>query len=30
MNFAFEPGDAPSLPINGSSHRFPVHRIYCV
>jgi len=30
MNFAFEPSDVPSLPINGSSHRFPVHRIYCV
>jgi fumarylpyruvate hydrolase len=30
MKFAFEPGEVPSLPINGSSHRFPVHRIYCV
>ena len=30
MNFAFDPGDRPSLPIVGSHHRFPVHRIYCV
>ena len=30
MKFAFDPGAAPSLPINGSSERFPVHRIYCV
>ena len=30
MKFAFDPGVAPSLPINGSSERFPVHRIYCV
>jgi fumarylpyruvate hydrolase len=30
MNFAFEPGKTPSLPINGSDQRFPVHRIYCV
>ena len=30
MTFAFEPGAAPSLPIHGSHHRFPVHRIYCV
>jgi fumarylpyruvate hydrolase len=30
MNFAFEPGETPSLPINGSDQRFPVHRIYCV
>jgi fumarylpyruvate hydrolase len=30
MKFAFDPGEPPSLPINGSSHRFPVHRIYCV
>ena len=30
MKFAFDPGEVPSLPINGSSQRFPVHRIYCV
>jgi fumarylpyruvate hydrolase len=30
MKFAFEPGDTPSLSINGRSERFPVHRIYCV
>jgi fumarylpyruvate hydrolase len=30
MKFAFDPGETPSLAINGSTHRFPVHRIYCV
>ena len=30
MKFAFDPGETPSLPIDGSDHRFPVHRIYCV
>ena len=30
MNFAFDPGDRPSVPINGADHRFPIHRIYCV
>jgi fumarylpyruvate hydrolase len=30
MKFAFDPGERPSLPIIGSDHRFPVHRIYCV
>jgi len=30
MKFAFDLGATPSLPINGSSERFPVHRIYCV
>jgi fumarylpyruvate hydrolase len=30
MKFAFDPGAVPSLPIDGSSERFPVHRIYCV
>jgi fumarylpyruvate hydrolase len=30
MSYAFELGDRPSLPIVGSSHRFPVRRIYCV
>ena len=30
MTFAFDPGEAPSLPIDGSSKRYPVHRIYCV
>jgi fumarylpyruvate hydrolase len=30
MSYAFELGDRPSLPIAGSSHRFPVRRIYCV
>jgi fumarylpyruvate hydrolase len=30
MKFAFDPGPAPSLPINGWNQRFPVHRIYCV
>lgn len=30
MTFAFDPGASPSLQINGSDTRFPVHRIYCV
>jgi fumarylpyruvate hydrolase len=30
MRYAFDPGAVPSLPINGSGERFPVHRIYCV
>jgi fumarylpyruvate hydrolase len=30
MKYAFTPGEVPSLSINGSSERFPVHRIYCV
>jgi fumarylpyruvate hydrolase len=30
MKYAFDPSATPSLPINGSSERFPVHRIYCV
>lgn len=30
MKFAFDPGETPSLPINGRTERFPVHRIYCV
>jgi fumarylpyruvate hydrolase len=30
MTYAFDLGERPSLPINGSSHRFPVRRIYCV
>lgn len=28
--FAFTPPAAPSVPIAGSTQRFPVHRIYCV
>jgi fumarylpyruvate hydrolase len=30
MSFAFDPGSWPSVPINGRTDRFPVHRIYCV
>lgn len=30
MSFAFQPADQVSLPIAGSSLRFPVHRVYCV
>jgi fumarylpyruvate hydrolase len=30
MNYAFNPGDWPSVAINGRADRFPVHRIYCV
>jgi fumarylpyruvate hydrolase len=30
MPFLFDPPAIPSLPIAGSSARFPVHRIYCI
>ena len=30
MNFVFDPPTQPSLPVIGSSSRFPVRRIYCV
>ena len=30
MSYLFNPPTPPSLPIHGSSERFPVHRIYCV
>jgi fumarylpyruvate hydrolase len=30
MPFAFDPSAIPSLSIEGSSARFPVHRIYCI
>ena len=30
MNFVFQPAPVVSVPVVGSAHRFPVHRIYCV
>ncbi|HEX6613655.1 MAG TPA: fumarylacetoacetate hydrolase family protein [Rhodanobacteraceae bacterium] len=30
MHYAVEPAPIPSLPIQGSDARFPVHRIYCI
>lgn len=30
MTYVFDLGERPSLSVNGSSHRFPVRRIYCV
>ena len=30
MPFLFDPPPAPSLPVQGGSTRFPVHRIYCI
>ena len=30
MSFLFDPFAVPSLPIEASSARFPVHRIYCI
>jgi len=30
MSFVFDPPAVPSLPIQGSDARFPVHRIYCI
>ena len=30
MSFAFQPAPVVSVPVLGSSDRFPVHRIYCV
>lgn len=30
MSFVFDPPVVPSLPIQGSDARFPVHRIYCI
>lgn len=30
MSFLFDPPAVPSLPIQGSDARFPVHRIYCI
>ncbi|WP_159911851.1 fumarylacetoacetate hydrolase family protein [Pantoea sp. 18069] len=30
MRYVFTPADVASLPVVGSTERFPVHRIYCV
>ncbi|QDL37918.1 fumarylacetoacetate hydrolase family protein [Rhodoferax sediminis] len=30
MSYVFNPAPTVSLPINGKTERFPVHRIYCV
>ena len=30
MSFVFDPPTVPSLPIQGSGARFPIHRIYCI
>ena len=30
MNYVFPPREIPSIEIQGSTERFPVHRIYCV
>ena len=30
MSLVFDPPLVPSLPVHGSSARFPVHRIYCI
>ena len=30
MTFLFTPHSAPAIPLQGSDHVFPVHRIYCV
>lgn len=30
MSYVFPPAPVPSVPVAGSSARFPVHRIYCV
>src|SRR3712207_2666131 len=28
--YVFEPLERPSLPVQGTDKRFPVHRIYCI
>ena len=30
MSFVFPPAEPVSVPVQGQSSRFPVHRIYCV
>ena len=30
MTYAFTPAPQPTLPIKGSDHLFPIHRVYCV
>jgi fumarylpyruvate hydrolase len=30
MSYPFDPPPVPSLPIQGSDARFPVHRVYCI
>jgi len=30
MSFVFDPPTVPSLPVQGSGARFPIHRIYCI
>lgn len=30
MSFVFDPPAVPSLPVQGSDARFPIHRIYCI
>jgi fumarylpyruvate hydrolase len=30
MPYAFDPPTVPSLPVQGSGVRFPIHRIYCI
>ena len=30
MDFLFTPPPVVSIPVRGSQHRFPVHRVYCV
>ena len=30
MPYVFPPASVPSVPVRGTEHRFPVHRIYCV
>lgn len=30
MSYVFQPAPTPSVPVHGSSDRFPVHRVYCV
>lgn len=29
-DYVFEPPERPSLPVRGTSKRFPIHRIYCI
>lgn len=30
MTYLFNPAPSPAIPVQGSAHLFPVHRIYCV
>lgn len=30
MSYVFPPAEVVSVPVVGSTHRFPVHRVYCV